>query len=317
MLQYLIILLDDSATSFCYYDNNNREPRLISLENLRNGIRFAMKQNLMIQFVYPNYELPEEYLNAIKLIDHNNIMSSTSNSSLKADIVVFNDWVDFEKNNFSREFSQVYVLRTHKDLLFKKYEKIIEKLPYIFRLNIFLTDETEFTEEDFKIYESVLEKISMAIKDIYLKGESIQINLLTDRLFIDKMNNCNAGYDNITLAPNGKFYICPAFYIEDEMNFYGDLKNELDIKNLHLYNIKYAPLCRICDAFQCKRCVWLNRKMTLEVNTPSHEQCVVAHIERNASRRLLNEIRKISPFLPDKNIEEIDYLDPFDIKVEY
>lgn len=54
--------------------------------------------------------------------------------------------------------------------------------------------------------------------------------------------------------------------------------------------------------------------MTYEVNTPSHEQCVMAHIERNASRLLLRQIQEKGSFLPDKEIEEIDYLDPFDIK---
>ena len=55
--------------------------------------------------------------------------------------------------------------------------------------------------------------------------------------------------------------------------------------------------------------------MTLEVNTPSHEQCVLAHMERNASRELLQNIRKHGTFLPEqKEIKEIDYLDPFDKK---
>lgn len=54
--------------------------------------------------------------------------------------------------------------------------------------------------------------------------------------------------------------------------------------------------------------------MTLEVNTPSHEQCVVAHLERNASRQLLASIRDVGTFLPGKEICDIDYLDPFEIK---
>lgn len=80
-----------------------------------------------------------------------------------------------------------------------------------------------------------------------------------------------------------------------------------------MYKLSYASLCRNCDAYQCKRCIWLNSKMTYEVNTPSHEQCVVAHLERNASRQLLLNIRKYGIFLPDREIKEIEYLDPFDV----
>ena len=49
------------------------------------------------------------------------------------------------------------------------------------------------------------------------------------------------------------------------------------------------------------------------MNTPSHEQCVIAHIERNTSRELLNSIRKHdNNFSVKEEIKEIDYLDPFE-----
>ena len=60
MLQYLIILLDDSSTSYCHYDSQ-RKNRLIGLSDLAEGIKFAMKENLMIQFIYPDFDLPTEY----------------------------------------------------------------------------------------------------------------------------------------------------------------------------------------------------------------------------------------------------------------
>ena len=126
------------------------------------------------------------------------------------------------------------------------------------------------------------------------------------------MNNCNAGWESITLAPDSKFYVCPAFYLEADGYSVGDLESGLNVKNPQLYKLDHAPICRNCDAFQCRRCAWLNRKTTLEVNTPSHEQCVVAHLERNASRNLLESIRAIGVFLPEMEIPEINYLDPFD-----
>lgn len=53
--------------------------------------------------------------------------------------------------------------------------------------------------------------------------------------------------------------------------------------------------------------------MTREINTPSHEQCVMAHYERNASRDLLTELGNIYPdYLSEMDIPMINYLDPFD-----
>ena len=123
------------------------------------------------------------------------------------------------------------------------------------------------------------------------------------------MNNCNAGCESVTLAPNGNFYICPAFYVDGSESI-GNLVDGLTIPNAQLFRLDYAPICRNCDAFQCRRCVWLNRETTLEVNTPGHEQCVVAHIEGNMSRLLLEELRNIGITIHDKCIPEMDYMDP-------
>lgn len=61
---------------------------------------------------------------------------------------------------------------------------------------------------------------------------------------LDRMNNCGAGDTTITLAPDGKFYICPAFYLENQEDALGDLKhsigdldNGLDIKILSCINL--------------------------------------------------------------------------------
>lgn len=332
MLQYLIILLDDTSTSFCHYDNNLKS-RLISLEDLKAGIFYAMKENLMIQFVYPDFELPQEYKDVINTIDHSVIVSSLcEDTALKdnADVVVMHDWTAIEWMRFDTDIS--YVLRTTKSDLFDRYRFLMPVIGKVSRLNVIITDVEYFKDDDFEIYKNVLSSLSTEIEKLYVEGKSPQLNLLTDRMMLDKMNNCNAGWENITLAPDGKFYVCPAFYYAQQADgsetsisevcekgfSIGDLKSGLEIKNPQLYRLDHAKLCRNCDAYQCKRCIWLNRRTTCEVNTPSHEQCVVAHLERNASRVLLNNIRKHGSFLPEKEeIKEIDYLDPFDKRNEW
>lgn len=325
MLQYLIIQLDDTSSSYCHYENKNLVRNLISIDNLKAGILFAMKENLMIQFVYPDYELPQEYKDVINTIDHNTIVSSLCNDETlrnNADIIVFHEWAGIESYDFTEK--PVCVLRTKKNDLFGRFQFLKLIIAKVARLNVVITDIETFTEEDFNRYKDILHVLSKEMERLYVEGKSPQLNLLTDRMMLNNMNNCNAGWENITLAPDGKFYVCPAFYLAgDEEDFglgkarysIGDLDNGLDIKNPQLYKLDHAPLCRNCDAYQCRRCVWLNRKTTYEVNTPSHEQCVVAHLERNASRELLSRIRTHGTFLPEREeIKEIDYLDPFDIR---
>ena len=327
MLQYLIIKLDDTSTSYCHYSNDKKESRLISLEDLKKGILFAMKENLMIQFVYPDFELPQDYKDAINTIDHSDIVSSDCKDDIlknNADIIIFNNWKELESHKIKED--GIYVIRTSKSELFDKYTLLNNILQIAKRINVVITDIDSFDENDFEKYKNILSELSKTLEKQYVDEKSPQLNLLTDRMMLDKMNNCNAGYENITLAPDGKFYVCPAFYLADENEDYGlgkskfsigDLENGLDVKNPQLYKLSHAPICRNCDAYQCKRCIWLNRKTTYELNTPSHEQCVVSHLERNESRELLANIRKNGIFLPDKEIKEISYLDPFDVRKEW
>lgn len=337
MLQYLIIQLDDTSTSFCHYETQTdfskgeENRKIIPLDTLRKGIRFAMRENLMIQFVYPKEELPEEYKTEIETIDHSKIKAypnppkrreqeADNNDFSNADVLVLNSWdLPIE------EVEVPLVLRTTKHELFTRYANMKEVLSKTPRLNVIITDIETFTDEDFNTYKDVLAELSKYIEQLYVEGKSPQLNLVTDRMMLKEMNNCGAGDTTITLAPNGKFYVCPAFYYDDEAECIGDINDpdfksaeDLSIMNKQLYKFEYAPICRHCDAWQCKRCIWLNRKTTLEVNTPSHEQCVMAHLERNASRELLNNIRKHGAFLPEQEeIKELDYLDPFDKREEW
>lgn len=325
MIQYFVILLDDTSVSFCHYLNDKKKRNLMPLETLKAGIVYAMKENLNIQFVYPDYSLPKEYLEVIDSIDHTDIKPANLGDDA-ADVVVMDDinQVPYcEELEFKQGVS--YVLRISKQELFCHVSDVCALFNKVERLNVVITDVETFTDADFERYSNVLRIVAEEVEKLYVAGKAVQLNLLTDRMMLDKMNSCGAGETSVTLAPDGKFYVCPAFYLADEEDgigvlctSIGDLWYGLDIKNSQLYKFDHAPLCRHCDAYQCKRCIWLNRKMTYEVNTPSHEQCVMAHLERNASRVLLNAIRKHGTFLPEREeIKKINYLDPFDVRKEW
>ena len=309
MLQYLVILLDETSTSYCHYRIPKKKgQKLIDIEILKRGIRFAMMENLMIQFVYPQNELPPKYLDVINSIDHINICPYVRKKEIKSDVVVFNE---IPLNLLEYKYPTTIFRLTPQeffDFPFYLAKEIFQKVD---RLNIVIREIDPIQFWDLDRYKKKVEEIAVWVEQEYIKGNTPQWNLLTDRMMLSKMNNCGAGDSTITLAPDGNFYACPAFYYEMNNASIGDLNNGLNIPNQHLYKLDYAPICQHCDAYQCKRCVWLNKKKTLEVNTPSHEQCVASHIERNASRELLLKICKHNEFLSNTEINEIDYLDPF------
>ena len=312
MLKYLIIPLADNSVSFCQY-NSKQAHNLVTVGLLEKAVLWAMKSNLTIQFVYPREPIPANISDLISSINHADIVpcdADSRNLLADADIVVVENWESLNGYEFIK--GQSYVVRTSLTELLVNKKLLKALLSKVFRINIVLLDIPYINETALKDYDDLLHELIPDIVSEYTYGHQVQINVLTDRLVLNRMNNCNAGYESVTLAPNGNFYVCPAFYF-NAMESIGDLEKGLDIKNPLIYKLNHAPICRSCDAWQCKRCVWLNKKITGEINTPSHEQCSVAHIERNASRDLLLALREIdSELLSQVEIPVIDYLDPFD-----
>ena len=313
-LQYLVVLLDDTSMAYCHAENPLKEHRLMPLDTLRKAILFGMKQNLMIQFVYPDYELPTEYNELIETIDH---------VKIGRDVEIFNSVPQrIEGDNV--------VLRLSVAEFVERQYDIATLLPQVKRLNICLTDIENFKDEQIEDYKRALATLNAVLLNLYKSAKQPQFNLITDRLQLTEMHNCEAGVGNITIAPNGKFYLCPAFYYDEQMGIsnrmnhktkdasrsVGDLEQGIDIPNKQLLQLDHAPLCRICDAYHCNRCIWLNQKLTWDNNTPSHQQCVISHLERNASRDLQMKMQEVG-YRFENEIKEINYLDPFDVKEEW
>ena len=301
MLTYIIIVLDDTSVSFCHYNVDRSKRKLIALDDLKAGVLFAMKENLNVQFVYPDYILPQEYKDVIDSVDHTKIGPALCGEELDLTVI---DGLEFETGK-----GKAFLWHCTLEKLNSEKENLVELLPKVSRLNVVLTDIPEWNEDSLDTYKENLEFLTEKVAGYYKQGISVQINLITDRFMLGKMNNCNAGEASITLAPDGKFYVCPAYYPGVDV---GNLKDGISIPNKQLYRLDHAPICSHCDAYQCKRCIWMNEKTTLECNTPSHEQCVASHLERNASRRLLGLLEKSGVKLENfYGIEEINYLDPF------
>ena len=313
-LQYLVVLLDDTSMAYCHAENLLKERCLMSLDTLRKAILFGMKQNLMIQFVYPDYELPAEYNELIETIDH---------VKIGREVKIFNNVPQrIERDNV--------VLRLSVAEFIERQYDIAALLPQAKRLNICLTDIENFKDEQIEDYKRALATLNAVLLNLYKSAKQPQFNLITDRLQLTEMHNCEAGVGNITVAPNGKFYLCPAFYYDEQMGIsnrmnykikdasrsVGDLEQGIDIPNKQLLQLDHAPLCRICDAYHCNRCIWLNQKLTWDNNTPSHQQCVISHLERNASRDLQMKMQEVG-YRFENEIKEINYLDPFDVKEEW
>lgn len=291
------------------------------LDVLRQGIVWAMKENLNIQFVYPDYPLPDEYRAVIETIDHTKIGPLGCGEQL--DVVVIDGLSGVGGSAVADNHNSSYVWHATLAALEERIPDVLAALRNCERLNVMMSGIETWGQKDFDRYKTVLDTLVDGIVEQYAQGQSPQLNILTDRLTLDGMNNCGAGDTSLTLSPDGLLYICPAYYWECCDGGLGrglplHAATVAEIPNRQLYRLDHAPICRQCDAFQCPRCIWQNEHLTGDVNTPSQQQCVAAHLERNASRRLQKELLKRGIRLQNSyEIKEISYLDPFVIATRW
>lgn len=311
--KYLIVLLCDSSVSFCHYSNHGKEKHLIDLRDLKKAILYAMKEGAKIQFIYPDYSLPEEYKKMISSVGHIKIKPfSVGNVDNDEYVHCFDSIRDLCSYKHSDQRT-VAILRIRIKSFIEDYNSIINVLPQFYRINIVFSDIPELDDTYLTKYKEAIEDFSksLTIPDVK-KALDTEINIVTDRLILTAMHNCNAGTDSLTVAPDGRFYICPGFYYDGFDNV-GTLDSGPIVPNRQLYRIESSPICRVCDAYHCHRCVWLNGKLTMEVNIPGKQQCVISHHERNATRKLLMRLQNEGSFISNEhNIDEIDYIDPFE-----
>ena len=184
------------------------------------------------------------------------------------------------------------------------------------RMNICLVDLGQYRDDDFEIYRKQLAEMVDTVAALNWPQHGTECNLITDRVMLATMNNCDAGLKHVTVAPNGRLYLCPGFYHWRQADDLGSLDDGWHIPNVRLLTVDGSPICRRCDVYHCRRCLLLNKQLTEEINTPSHQQCVAAHCERAASRRLLEMLReagRLGKTTPVATIGELDYLDPFEL----
>ncbi len=312
-LQTLMVIMDSSAPSFCYYPTSEKPRETISDELLKKIVFYGLTENLSLNLIMGNEPLTNSQREILKWSDY--VIYRSPKASFTSDEKTM-DAFDFETDVWTEDYqpTENLILRIHKDNLSKLPEWLEEHSESVGRISLFIKGVEQMTDSDLDAYHEVLTKLKAWLPEREEK-KPLELSILTDRLQLTETNHCDAGIKHVTIAPDGVFYVCPGFYYrENNKDFViSDIDtvlktHELPIKNKQLYKLDHAPICEGCDAYHCRRCVFLNKETTLEVNTPSRQQCVMAHLERNASRDLIEPL-----FLQEMvTIREIDYLDPFD-----
>jgi radical SAM peptide maturase (CXXX-repeat target family)/CXXX repeat peptide maturase len=312
----LHVLLSNNSVSTCSYsaEITNEEKQFIPIQILQKSLELLQDGTVLFNFICPSGGLPEEYeklVSKLKFQITKKYENENAEFHLEDGIIFVLEIGELIAPNFSCANS---ILHLNKEKISSLSEYILHLFSRkITRINLIIDDLPTWKKSSFDLYRNELEKICEICLLSFMKGQPKSLNILTDRIFLSEMNNCNAGIEHITLGPDGKFYLCPAFYYKGQSLAFSHNEIREDFKAL--LKIDSSPICRSCDAFHCKRCYSDNLEATSEINIPGQKQCTISHIEREFSRLLQKKLyeHKLLNELNSKQIPKLDYLDPFKV----
>lgn len=303
----MYFLLSDNFKSFCCYDNASvgGESRM-DIFMLERGLEFCRQNFMQPVFVHGNEDfLAIDYSRRFEGYHIQHFLSISlqkSSQNLKDKMYIVEH--DTIGNVCCQIDNCIYNIR-QEEMPYLAAD-VVQLFHWTNRINVNILelnrsfDENEYTQELIKIKNYILDEYRRT-------GVIKEINLLTDILFSENWNNCRAGERNFYYAPDGKFYSCPAFYREKIQTAIGCPQDGFDrIQNSQLYSREYHPICQVCDAKQCRICIYRNLKATREINISPSFQCRKAHIERKIS----SEMQEILPGRAENKLEDLDYTDP-------
>lgn len=316
--EHALVALENGAVSFCHYENPRfggpQPPSWMDPALLRALVYNARESGVALTFLLGGHQPPTALKRELSRIPHNLIVPWALREIYPGAMLVATSEDRNEFASLPSNWSRNLVLRAgRRDLpqLAALFQSLAGKFG---RLSLHLTGIEYFTDTDLETYACELAAISASLKRLYTEGERLEVNVLTDRMFLKVRRNCDAGEKHVTVAPDGRCFICPAFLSENaapigcfdpEQGFVTAIPATLAFER--------APLCTRCEAWHCKRCAWLSHKLTGEYNVPSQQQCRLAHIEREASRQLLLNLGRIEPFGRLPRIVELNYDDPLEL----
>lgn len=302
--KFLQLLMADNCAPNCSYRSKKELNSTMDIETFKKGIKFAKDNSLQIAILGDphmfNVELDESIINFVD--------SSLRKKNTLNYIQIF----DNTSLSTNRDFTENCIVVFNSKKLNKLYEIVADIFKTNNRINLILEDIEIWNRHDIDIYSRQLDLISSYIISSYKNERFIELNVLTDIWEQESICDCGAGVNNFTLAPNGKIYICPAFYFDDPENYIGTIDEGIINKFKKLYQYENSYICSKCDVYHCKRCLFINKKLTGEYNTPPKIQCVISHIERKKSFELQRALINVNISSFRNILDNIVYQDPLD-----
>jgi len=312
-MQSLIVLMAQDAPSFCYYPSPAAGGAEMSPDMFERVADWARRDGLMLHLVCGSRGLPE--FAQKHLADERRYacyLPAEAPASTPNDIPVVRADGPKDIDLIPANRHTIGILRvppTSLNALPEVWETLASK---VYRVVTVLLDLDRYEADQLERYDRILAQMRNRLGSWYQAGRELEVSCLSDRMALQAPCHCQAGLDHLTIDPAGGLHICPGFAATGA-DPVGRLGSPVAIPNAYLLRLEHAPICAVCDAFHCRRCVYVNLRSTLEINTPPWQACRASHREREQARLLLSEMQSQGVLMDLQPIPGISYEDPLEL----
>jgi len=305
----LYFLLSDDYITYCRHENTSSSVNNMNYSTILDGLKYARNNFFDPVFVHSKSGFSFKNISDYDAFHIHHIVPAKfykEAASLKDYTLVF------DKDDINLDVNELTECQLNVDAhdianLFIYTKKMFNKAK---RININITSlDRQFLNE----YRNQLALIVNHLVELNSRNnQHFEINMIEDLIHESEKNypehrNCKAGDRTFALSPEGKLYVCSAYYSTKPDQNIGNMQEGLtNFKGRHLYKSEYQPICKTCDVYSCLNCVYLNESETREVNVSPSYQCRKGVLEKEAAGLYMNLMFGTSKVLP------VEYHDPIE-----
>lgn len=300
--RYLYIYYDNSGISTCPVNFTARTPQKLTDDDYHTAIELCDALNLIpVHIGFPTKKQFGYYIGSAK--------STYQRDDFTLDVVSHDDLLSLNINALSKNI--IYQVNYNQlDVVFEDMKVLIGSR-HISKITLNVMDYHMWTANDLRVYNSLINQLADMLFEEWTKQNYLQIDVITDNLFLTKHNFCSSGLYQWSVAPDGNLYHCIGSFFDGDPAI-EKVSPNIDIQKLLSSHVDLT-VCNSCTANHCKKCYHLNKKNTEELDVPFEIHCVKANLELTVSARFLNTIQShgmILPFDVKRRLNPPEYLDP-------
>lgn len=285
--KFMYIILNNHVATFCNYENKRRNDSLevMDEDTLKDILTFCDDNNFSPIFIG---EAPDQYKKLGYTITDN---CSDNCKSFSTGSVVSNDTIKSVGNILSGNII-LSINKSTLPYLYDDFSYIVKHSKRVTNISVAVSDLMDWNKIQLQTYREQLELISKIVMHEWLSGNRLETNIITHIFHHSQHKVCSSGTYTLTVAPNKKLYLCPAFYFEKCSEIYdiGSIDTALNNKYFEYCKIEKSKLCAYCDANHCTKCIFVSKAKTNEFCVPPEILCLKSNIEREVSKAFLDAI---------------------------